>query len=198
MRTPLAFAAVLAAFAVSLPAQANTRGLQIDAAAPLSSPVATVSVSVDPDIINRRARYHPMMRTSYVGPRDADALARDLNDAILRALAERGLSDAASGAPGAVIEAVITEASPDNPGFTEVGFRARISAVSSRSRGGAEVEATLRDASGAVIGTYSYRYFEPYLDDIGANGAWTEARRTFDRFADRLADELVRQVNEGR
>lgn len=102
---------------------------------------------------------------------------------------------------GAVLNVVIEDAMPNRPTPQQqsVGSRPRdprsgTGPLDPRSMfiGGARVSATLTDPQGGTLGRFAYAWqTSPDITRSEYAVTWTDARRTFDRFATRLADAIV-------
>ena len=145
-------------------------------------------------------------RTDEYGAREVeqlrDVLRRDLERELRRVgrLAERDVA-------GAVLEVVIEDAMPNRPTPQQqtVGARPRdprggaAGPMDPRSVfiGGAQVSATLVDAEGATLGRFAYAWqTSPDITRSGYAVTWTDAHRTFSRFAKRLADAIAAQGSQ--
>ncbi len=192
MRLATALCGAAVAIALAVPAQAFRLGYQADADVTLIEPITRINVTVDPDAINETLRLSraSTRNESYLGPNDAEDLVADLYDELVENLGSRGLLDETAAA-GATLNVIILDADPNNLAFTEVG-RHNFLDNASIGRGGAELEATLIASDGSVLANYGFDYSEPgsIRFEVRA-GTWTEARRTFDRFARRLAEDLA-------
>jgi len=103
---------------------------------------------------------------------------------------------------GAVLDVVIEDAMPNRPTPQQqsVGARPRdprggsAGPLDPRSMfiGGARVSATLTDPQGGTLGRFTYAWqTSPDVTRSEYAVTWTDARRTFDRFATRLADAIA-------
>ncbi|MEE2526473.1 hypothetical protein V0U79_08845 [Hyphobacterium sp. HN65] len=127
------------------------------------------------------------------GRREFDRLTRTLSADLEREL--RSVYLLADGNAEAMLFVVIEDATPNRPTFAQQG----VSGLSWQSygRGGAHITAELRTADGTVLSTYEYSWTTPSIQDARYASVWTDAYRTFDRFAARLADDLDETVNSG-
>lgn len=139
------------------------------------------------------------------GDRDVEQLVQILRGDLQRELGRIGrLAD--SGAADAVLNVVIEDAMPNRPTAQQESGRTRPmdprSARVTRSPrpldprsvfiGGAEVSATLVDTGGSALGHFAYEWqTRPDISRSEYAVTWTDARRTFGRFASRLADAVA-------
>jgi len=84
----------------------------------------------------------------------------------------------------------IEDAKPNRPTMQQVMDKPGLDAIRSISLGGAELTGIAYDASGAEIGRLNYDWYENDLSNAVGSGTWSDARWTFDRFANRFADKL--------
>lgn len=186
---------IAAIAAVSLSAAAHAGPFKADLPDTLA-PIGTISVALDEDIVGVENLRASAVRDRLVDPRDAEFLVDDLTDELVSHLTEAGLyTPGVDG--GGVLAVTVTKVTPNNPGFTRNGQRQSISASGSVARGGAALKAEFLTADGEAIGSMSYDYFEPFLDQFTPRGAWTTASRTFDRFARRIVEQLEDRVTTG-
>lgn len=159
----------------------------------LSAPISSVSVTVNPEIVSQARTFPYRDSQDFIGPRDARILAKLLEEQLQGRLDHAGLLASAEGddEAGLTLNATILSVRTNNPGFTERGQRANISAAGSVARGEASVEAFLTNADGDVIATFSYSFEEPSLDEFSPRGPWTTARRVFNTFARRVTTSLA-------
>jgi hypothetical protein len=86
------------------------------------------------------------------------------------------------------LNVVILDATPNRPTMTQIS---QLSGTHNREAvpGGASLSATLvRD--GEEIASFTYSWQNDTLDQNASYGIWTDARTTFDRFANSIADGL--------
>lgn len=153
--------------------------------------IGTISVTVDPELVGESSRIRRSSRDDLlIDPKEAEDLSADLHDELVDHLSAKGLYAPQVSQPVGSFNVTITKIVPSNPGFTRNGFRAGVSAAGSIGRGGAAMEAEWLGPEGETIATFSYSYFEPFLDQFVAGGAYTETRRTFDRFARRVVNAV--------
>lgn len=122
------------------------------------------------------------------GARDLRALESDLREAIESTLHRAGLMEAGAQAD-ITIAVTLEDAWPNRPTFAQLSARPSLS-YQSLSRGGARLSATLSDDQGAVIDVVDYEWRTFDIADSAHRGTWSDAKRTFDRFARRLAEDL--------
>jgi len=142
-------------------------------------------------------------KTREYGEREVEQLVQALRGDLERELRRIGrLADGA--AAGGVLNVVLEDAMPNRPTPQQqaVGSRPRdprgggTGPMDPRSIfvGGAHVSATLTGTDGALLGRFDYSW-RTRPDVLQSQDAvtWTDASRTFDRFAKRLADAIARQ-----
>ncbi|MBR9824705.1 MAG: hypothetical protein GYB36_02745 [Alphaproteobacteria bacterium] len=145
-------------------------------------PVTIAEIRFGEDLLDKADEY---------GPRELDRLAQSLHEDLSNALSEIILAD------GTVLSARILDATPNRPTFEQLTDRPGLSYTRSYGRGGARLEAELISAQGEVIETYSYSWRTPRLEDARATSTWTDAERTFRRFAHRIANDLEAYEHTG-
>ncbi len=180
----LAGMALLAAPAWAKPFEAAITG-------DVSAPIIAVDVSVNPEIVTERPgslsnRSH--RDRDDIGSRDAEILQEMFLEYLTETANNAGLMGEGD---GLTLDAVIVSVRTNNPGFTERGFRAGVSASSSIARGQASVEATLRNADGDVVGTFAYSVEELSLDRFSPRAPWATARRVFRTFSKRTVAAIT-------
>jgi hypothetical protein len=146
-------------------------------------------------------------KTNEYGAREVERLRDALRGDLERELGRIGrLAD--RDAAGAVLEVVIEDAMPNRPTPQQqtVGARPRdpraggAGPMDPRSVfiGGARVSATLVAPEGAALGSFAYEWqTTPDITRSQYAVTWTDAHRTFDRFARRLADAIAAQGDRG-
>ncbi|MEO1040123.1 MAG: hypothetical protein AAFX09_11300 [Pseudomonadota bacterium] len=179
-----AFIALLAAVTLAAPALAQ-RGWHGGLDRSFSGPVAITSITIGEELAED---------DDDIGEREFARLIDDLRDEVASQLADIGRFSAEPVAGAARLELVITDAKPNRPTQNQLGRRPGLS-IRSFSIGGAEIEGVLYDASGVEIGAFRYAYFSDDIRDARARSTWSDARRSFDRFARRLARELNTQAS---
>ena len=131
---------------------------------------AQVSVTVGPELQRHAKAY---------GADEVERLRADLQKAVSRALDHAGPK-----APERV-DLVLESATPNRPTFKQLGETPGLS-MRSLGLGGAAVTGSAVGADG-VIHPISYRWKETDLRQAVGSATWTDAHRTFDRLAHRLA-----------
>lgn len=147
-----------------------------------AAPVTLDPVEIGADLAEKTEEY---------GARDVERLAEELTRAVTRRLERDGheITDT----PDAIRVAITLEnAWPNRPTHEQLADRPGLS-MRSVSLGGASVSAELFDAAGVQIGEITYSWRTHHISDSVARSTWTDAERTFDRFARNLSDELARQ-----
>ncbi|HRO34090.1 MAG TPA: hypothetical protein PLQ03_11845 [Brevundimonas sp.] len=161
---PLAFIAPLAVVtAVAASAQALT-GLQ-----PASQP--RVSVVIAPAV---------QAQADDLGQREVQAQADRLVQVVSRALERSSALD------GAQVRLTLTDLKPNHPTFEQVARNPGLSAIESRSIGGATVQVELIGADGARQ-TGEVRYYSHSLAEVRGYSTWQDADRAFNRVASKVA-----------
>lgn len=89
------------------------------------------------------------------------------------------------------IVVTIEDAKPNRPTWAQTSSRPGLDAMRSVSIGGARMTGTAYDASGKEIGKFDYQWYEPSIENVIGYNTWADAYRSFDRFADRFADQLT-------
>lgn len=130
------------------------------------------------------------------GERDVAQLIEILRDDLERELGRIGRLAEASAA-GGVLDVVIEDAYPNRPTAQQLSAVPRPLDARSVFRGGARLSATL-NAQDRTLGRFAYAY--QTTPDIRASEfatTWTDARRTFDRFATRMAEAIESEGRPG-
>jgi hypothetical protein len=117
------------------------------------------------------------------GVREADVLKTSLVRQVEAAMARAGHN------PARVV-VTIEDARPNRPTFEQVSDKPGLDPIRSISTGGAKVSGIAYDASGAEIGSLTYRWYESDINQVVGSTTWTDARWVFSRFARRFADSL--------
>lgn len=115
-----------------------------------------------------------------LGQRELDRLSDELRQEVERAIGpDSALSDAD-------IRLTLVDAKPNRPTFEQMANQPGLS-MESLSIGGAAIEGEIVTADGTRR-TVSYDWYSHSILDARGSATWTDAHRTFDRFADRLAE----------
>ena len=152
--------------------------LSLAAAAPAVAqvgPVSEVRIGFGPKIDERR---------KVIGEREKALLAKDL-----RAQIERTVGGFAPG--GGVLDVTITDAAPNRPTWTQLQATPGLSYMHSFGLGGAAVEGVYTAPDGART-PVRYSWYETDITFAPFQSDWSDAARSFRRFAERLAKDLVR------
>ena len=144
-------------------------------------PVAIGEIAYGPELVDHAEDF---------GERELDRLAGYLRSALERELADQ------LGEGGYILNATILDAQPNRPTMEQMSGP-RALHHSSISIGGADVEAQLVSPSGEIVETYSYGWRSWNIQDVVGYGQWTDARRTFSRFADQVSDSLDERADPG-
>ncbi len=132
-------------------------------------------------------------KTEEYGARDVERLIDELTEAVTRRL-ERDGHDVVMDAGAIRVAITLEDAWPNRPTSEQLGDRPGLS-LRSLSLGGARVSATLYDAAGSQIGEINYSWRTHDISDSVGRATWTDAERTFDRFARNLSAELSRSAS---
>jgi hypothetical protein len=118
-----------------------------------------------------------------IGVRETPVLTEILTSKIEKAFAAKGVK-----ADRVVV--TIEDAKPNRPTWEQVSNKPGLDPMRSISIGGARVTGIAYDASGKEIGTIDYNWYETDLNNVIAATTWSDARTSFDRFANRFAAKL--------
>lgn len=162
----------IAAFSVSL--------LALPAFA--DEPVHIADVSFGEALLDKADEY---------GPRELDFLADELYDDLEAALSGVMMAD------GTQLQARIIDASPNRPTREQLRDTPGLSYAQSFSRGGARLEAELIAADGTVLETFEYSWRTINLDLARHASTWSDARRTFTRFARTVGEDIRERETTG-
>lgn len=113
--------------------------------------------------------------------------AKTLTDVLVRKIEQ---AFARQGVKADRVVVTIEDARPNRPTIQQVADKPGLDAIRSISLGGAELTGVAYDASGAEVGKLNYHWYESDLSNSVGVGTWSDARWTFDRFANRFADKL--------
>lgn len=91
------------------------------------------------------------------------------------------------------INITIIDARANRPTFKELGDTPGLS-LQSFGVGGASLSGDVLDADGNVLTSLEYKYYETDIRNAYGRATWSDARRTFDRFADKLAKQYRADV----
>jgi len=98
---------------------------------------------------------------------------------------------------GTVLQARIMDATPNRPTREQIRDTPGLSYQHSFSMGGAEVEADLVSANGEIIDQFEYSWRTRQLRDAQYRRTWSDARRTFSRFATQVREEVQEHARTG-
>jgi hypothetical protein len=160
-----AFVFIIAAALTAVPALAG----QIEIAKPEASPEFQTKLDTD------------------LGAREQAYLASYAQRQLARALAKRGVNEAAGAAR---IEITIHDAKPNKPTFRQLGKRPGLSYGLSFGIGGADLEARFTTAAGEQR-TVRYKWYETDITEAVNSGTWDDAERAIRRFAAEVAKAYV-------
>ena len=148
-------------------------------AAAQAAPVQLDPVQVGEDLAEKSEDY---------GARDVERLVEDLTEAITERLEREGhriVTDPAE----IRIAVTLEDAWPNRPTRGQLADQPGLS-LRSISLGGASVSAVLYDETGAQMGGIEYSWRTHHISDSVGLTTWSDAERTFDRFARNLAEQL--------
>ncbi|MGE3304226.1 MAG: hypothetical protein AB7M12_14065 [Hyphomonadaceae bacterium] len=123
--------------------------------------------------------------TQNYGARDGEQLAAYAQQALTRRLAAAGAEIAP--AAGVRLETTIVAVRPNKPTFKQLADRPGLDYARSYSLGGAEISGRFVDANGAIIRTFSRRWYETDLRNARGLFAWSDAERAIRFYADDAA-----------
>lgn len=124
------------------------------------------------------------------GEREIDHLIKVLRNSIEHEFGKAGLlGDTASA--GAVLAVVIEDAKPNRPTAAQLAAAPRSPDIRSISRGGAQLTAVLTSSDQAELATFAYRWESPDAGSSHRAVTWTDAERTFGRFARHAAKAMA-------
>lgn len=132
---------------------------------------AQVSVTVGPELMTKAAKTY--------GVRDVQRLAAELRSEVEDAVARSGRHEDAR------IELVLVDAKPNRPTFKQLSDTPGLS-YESFGVGGAAITGRIVAADGSET-PVDYRWYETDIRQAYGYWTWTDAERTFDRFAHRVA-----------
>lgn len=147
-------------------------GLALAMAVSAQADPAAVNVSIGPDV--RRD-------VSDLGRDEVDRQTERLAQVVTRELSRSGALD------GATLNLVITGLKPNRPTFQQMADRPGLDGHRSVSIGGASIEGEIITASGERI-PVSYGWFSYSIAEVQGFSTWQDAERTYNRFADNLAE----------
>jgi broad specificity phosphatase PhoE len=150
----------------------------------LAQSAAIQSITIGDELADKREDY---------GRRDIEELTAALRSDIGRAFSRAGLLDG-DGA-GIRIDVVLNHAWPNRPTRQQMRAQPGLSYLSI-SRGGADLSAVIQDSEGREISRIDYDWRTPFLEDSAHRSTWSDAERTFERFAHRLT-QAVRDAEAG-
>jgi len=145
-----------------------------------ADPVQIAPITFGEELIEKSADY---------GERELERLAGFLRDDLERELADH------LGENGSTLHVTILDADPNRP--TMMQSSRRNLHMSSVGIGGAELEAELINTDGEVLETFSYSWRSHDIRFVYGYGTWTDAKRTFDRFARTIGDSLDESNDTG-
>jgi len=150
-------------------------------AAAKAAPITLDPVEIGTDLAEKADDY---------GQRELDYLTEELTEEVTERLTREGHMVAEDGEIRIVL--TLENAWPNRPTHEQLSDRPGL-LIQSISLGGASVSAVLFDASGAQIGEIEYSWRTHRISESVGRSTWSDAERTFDRFARNLAEELAGQ-----
>lgn len=136
-------------------------------------PISRVTVEIGPKLQEKAVEDY--------GVRDVDRLAAELQEEVEHALSRSG----GLTADGGRLELVLVDAKPNRPTFKQMSDRPGLS-MQSFGIGGAKIEGRAVYADGTTV-PVSYKWYETDIRLSQPSTTWSDAQRTFDRFALKLA-----------
>ncbi|OYX29447.1 MAG: hypothetical protein B7Y99_13200 [Caulobacterales bacterium 32-69-10] len=140
------------------------------APAAFAADVPAISVGIGADLQSKAEK-------SY-GVRELDYLKKDLTREVAEAFSRSNAQPVQS------VDLVIESATPNRPTFRQLQ-RPGLS-MESLGLGGASITGTITGLDG-VVTPVSYHWYETNFQNLWAAVSWSDAWRTFDRFAGRIA-----------
>ena len=147
--------------------------LGLAGAAPASALTVETTVS---------AEFQTKLEKDY-GLREREVLVEALTRKVEAVLAKKGVV-----ADRVVV--TLEDAKPNRPTFQQVSDRPGLDPIRSISIGGAHITGIAYDASGKEIGKADLDWYESDLTNAIGSTTWSDARWTFDRFANKLANSI--------
>lgn len=117
------------------------------------------------------------------GTREGEVLTKEITKDLNRELEKAGVDVATIGV-------TILKATPNKPTMQQLSDNLGLDYSRSISIGGMKMSADVMDASGNIITSLEYGWFENQLRFAGPT-TWSDARRASDRFAHKLAKQLA-------
>ena len=117
------------------------------------------------------------------GEREGERLTEYITEDLVRAFERVGVEPAR-------VDITIINAKPNRPTFEQISKEPGLDPIRSISIGGMKLSGTAYDASGNVLASHEYGWFENDIRDVVGSATWTDANRASRRFATRLAKQL--------
>ncbi len=152
--------------------------LILSAALLFAAPIAAateIAVTFSPEFTEKLAEDY--------GAREGDILIEEVTEDIERAFAKAGVDPAR-------VTVTIVDARPNRPTMQELRERPGLDYFRTIAIGGARLEGTAYSATGEVLATLEYDWYETDIRNVIAAGTWSDARRASSRFSRRFADAL--------
>tara|TARA_R110000868_G_scaffold19664_1_gene84447 strand:+ start:8220 stop:8753 length:534 start_codon:yes stop_codon:yes gene_type:complete len=100
------------------------------------------------------------------------------------------------GENGSVLRVTILDATPNRPTMAQMAARPGLS-MESFGIGGASLEAELVSSEGDELESYSYAWHSYNIVDARHASTWSDARRTFSRFASQIGESIAERIADG-
>lgn len=142
----------------------------------MPDPQPSVSVVIGPEV---------QARADELGPRDVQAQADRLAQVVSRALERSSTLD------GAQVRLTLTDLKPNRPTFQQVARTPGLSAIDSRSIGGAAIEVEVIRPDG-VRQTGRYDWYSHSIAEVRGHSTWQDADQAYARLASNLASGRLR------
>lgn len=147
----------------------------------VSLAIAPVALAVEISV-NYAPEFIETLEDDY-GLKEGEILAKEINKDLSRELTKAGVDVA-------TVEVTILKAKPNKPTMQQLSDNLGLDYSRSISIGGMKMSADAMDASGNIISSLEYGWFENQLEYAGLT-TWADARRASDRFARKLAKQLA-------
>ncbi|MEO1660017.1 MAG: hypothetical protein AAFR51_03440 [Pseudomonadota bacterium] len=117
------------------------------------------------------------------GEREGERLMEDITEDLVQAFERAGVEPAR-------VDVTIVNAKPNRPTMNQLSKEPGLDPIRSISIGGMKLTGTAYDASGNVLASQEYGWFENDIRDVIGSSTWTDANRASRRFATRFAKQL--------
>lgn len=198
MRKLILAAALMALTAALATAKSGAPG---DLHLPGLQPVK-ITVTISDDLLHRadnlpekfrdrgqaRSRNDGWSGNGYYGLRDLNALKDDVAEELSEDFAKANIT--VSDTAAYELRVTLVDAKPTRPTFKQMSKQPGLS-FQSLGNGGATFEAQIIDASGNVVSTSEYDWYETRFGDNIGSSTWSDARRAIKRFSRVTAKSLA-------